>query len=413
MKRIHDDDALYSFLLPYINRSFRRSYREVEYCNLSRIPSDGAIIFAPNHANTLMDALAVLSIDNGKKVFVARADIFKNKTAAKILSFLKILPINRIRDGVEALKENEEITQKCVDALVDKVPFCILPEGRHRTMHSLLPLRKGIVRIAFETWKRVQDQFPVYIVPVGLEYEDYYEFRSRLLVNIAEPILLQDFARENEGATEAELSRKLLLELSERLRGAIICLPDDERYAALWETASVLYSRGRHREGGQYGRLRWMQRIVARLAKRNPNIRRRAALRAQQRAEAGVTLGAVTRGTSVWGIVLNALILLLLLPVAAVSAFAILPALIVIGIIKPGLQDKAFLNSIRYVALWLVNPVIMLLAAIVTAFFCWSVAIALAVLPFIAPIIFYDYANGVSHCFEDIKYRRLLRNKKN
>lgn len=412
MKRIHDDNALYNFLLPYINRSFRRSYREVEYCNLSRIPSDGAIIFAPNHANTLMDALAVLSIDNGKKVFVARADIFKNKIAAKLLSFLKIMPINRIRDGVDALRENEEITQKCVEALVDRVPFCILPEGRHRTMHSLLPLRKGIVRIAFETWRRVQDRLPVYIVPVGLEYEDYYEFRSKLLVNIAEPILLQDFIRENEGASEAELSRKLLLELSERLQGAIICLPDDERYTALWETASVLYSRGKRKEGGQYGRLLWMQRITARLAKRYPNILRRANQRAKQRADAGVTLGAVARSTSTWGIVLNALILLLLLPVAAVSALAVIPALIIIGIIKPGLQDKAFLNSIRYVALWIINPLIMLLAAIVTAFFCWPLAIAPAVLPFVAPIIFYDYANGVSHCIEDIKYRLLLSQKK-
>ena len=117
---------------------FKLAYRRVQYHGKENIPQDGAIIYAPNHSNTLMDALAVLAIDEHAKVFVARADVFKHPVILKFLTFLKMLPINRIRDGRAGLTQNEEINDLVVDVLRDKVPFCILPEGKHRTMHSLM-----------------------------------------------------------------------------------------------------------------------------------------------------------------------------------------------------------------------------------------------------------------------------------
>ena len=89
MKRIQDRDPLYNFLRPYICRSFKRSYRKIEF--LGDFPKDGAVIFAPNHANALMYALAILTLSDGPTVFVARADIFRKKTVRDILTFLKIL----------------------------------------------------------------------------------------------------------------------------------------------------------------------------------------------------------------------------------------------------------------------------------------------------------------------------------
>ena len=79
MKQIHHEDHAYRFLLPIVNWMFRHSYRHIKYIGKENIPSDGAVIFAPNHTNALQDALAVLSINSERKVFVARADIFRNK----------------------------------------------------------------------------------------------------------------------------------------------------------------------------------------------------------------------------------------------------------------------------------------------------------------------------------------------
>ena len=85
MKQIYDENIGYRILFPLVNWMFRMSYRHIKYVGKENIPTDGAVIFAPNHTNALQDALAVLSINSERKVFVARADIFRNKKIAKIL----------------------------------------------------------------------------------------------------------------------------------------------------------------------------------------------------------------------------------------------------------------------------------------------------------------------------------------
>jgi len=75
-----------------------------------KIPKGKPVILAPNHQNALMDALAFVSGLKGKQtVFLARADVFKSKFVIKILTFIKILPVYRIRDGRSELQKNEEI----------------------------------------------------------------------------------------------------------------------------------------------------------------------------------------------------------------------------------------------------------------------------------------------------------------
>ena len=149
-KKIQDFNFFYWFLRYYVDFSLKLSYRKIKYVGKEKIPQDGAVIFAPNHTNALMDALIILAIDRKPKVFVARADIFKNPTLAKIFTFLKIMPIMRQRDGLKEVKKNQEIIDKSVDVLRDKIPFCIFPEGTHNTKYSSLPLSKGIFKIAFQ-----------------------------------------------------------------------------------------------------------------------------------------------------------------------------------------------------------------------------------------------------------------------
>lgn len=103
-RKIQDNDHLYNLLRYYVDFALRLSYRNVRYVGRDKIPQDGAIIYAPNHTNALMDALVLLAMDRRPKVFVARADIFRNPKIAKILTWLKIMPIMRIRDGYEDRK---------------------------------------------------------------------------------------------------------------------------------------------------------------------------------------------------------------------------------------------------------------------------------------------------------------------
>ena len=236
MSKIQDKDRLYLFLRPYVDWMFRRSYRQFRYIGKENIPTDGAVIFAPNHTNALCDAMAILGIDNRQKVFVARADIFRDPKKAKILTWLKIMPINRVRDGLDEVRHNDETINKAVDTLRDGVPFCILPEGTHRPKHSLLPLRKGIFRIALQANDSFGDEKPVYIVPVGLEYGDYFHLWDSLTVNIGKPINVTEYVKgyglrvTGDGDLRPQIMMALREELTQRMRELIIWVPDDEHY---------------------------------------------------------------------------------------------------------------------------------------------------------------------------------------
>ena len=230
MSKIQDKDRLYLFLRPYVDWLFRRSYREFHYIGKENIPTDGAIIFAPNHTNALCDAMCILGIDRRQKVFVARADIFKDPKRARILTWLKIMPINRVRDGLDEVRHNDETINKAVDTLRDGVPFCILPEGTHRPMHSLLPLNKGIFRIALQANETFGNEKPIYIVPVGLEYGDYYHLWDSVTVNIGKPINVTNFCRQHAELTYPQQMMALREELTLRMRELILWVPDDEHY---------------------------------------------------------------------------------------------------------------------------------------------------------------------------------------
>ena len=235
MKQIHDENRTYRFLLPIVNWMFRRSYRHIKYVGKENIPTDGAVIFAPNHTNALQDALAVLSINSERKVFVARADIFRNKRYAKILRWLKIMPIRRMRDGANEVLQNDETEDRAIATLREGVPFCILPEGTHRTKHSLLPLGKGIFRISIRANEEFGKEKPIYIVPVGLEYSDWFHLWDSLVINIGKPINVTEFIAEHADLERPKLILAMREELTQRMREQILWVPDDENYEKNWE----------------------------------------------------------------------------------------------------------------------------------------------------------------------------------
>lgn len=270
-RRIYEWNWAYSFLKPYVMLMYRLSYGRREYHGLEKIPVNQPIIYAPNHTSALMDAMSVLDIDTSAKVFVARADIFKNKFFAKILFFLRIMPIHRIRDGRNSLKNNDEIIQESVEVLRNNVPFVIAPEGTHRPMHNLLPLGKGIFRIALlaneELNKPQQDSLgtqhspgtpenlgpsyttsaqpgsdsarQVHIVPVGLEYGHFFRYRTSLLCQIGDPINVTQYVADNPDKEHPVLMNELKDLLEEGLKELILYIPDDDDYTATWELCGV------------------------------------------------------------------------------------------------------------------------------------------------------------------------------
>jgi len=213
-------------------------YRKVIVLGRENINPEDPVIFAPNHQNALMDALAVLFTHTGQPIFLARADIFRKRLIARILYFLKILPVYRIRDGFSSLKGNDEIFIKTIDVLKNKNGLVILPEGDHAGFRRLRQLKKGICRVAFQSDEATGFSLKIKIIPVGIEYSHYTRFRQVLTVAYGKPLEVSEYHELYRESPERALN-ELRSRLSDEMRSNMVHIPEED-YEAIDELRSML-----------------------------------------------------------------------------------------------------------------------------------------------------------------------------
>ena len=402
-KKVQDYDFMYDFLRYYVDIVMKLSYRKIKYVGKEFIPKDGAIILAPNHTNALMDAMVVLGMDHRPKVFVARADIFRNPKIAKILKWLKIMPIMRMRDGIDEVKKNNETIERAVDVLRDRVPFCIFPEGTHQTKYSSLPLAKGIFRIAFQAQELMPDM-PLYIVPVGIRYGSFFRFRSTARVQIGEPINVGQFINEHSNLTPAEQMTAIRELLTDRIHNSIFYIPNDEDYEAMYEIcATVVKHQTKNCKFVVDGkRLRGMDahfeannrtvREVMRLKESNPEVAAELLQLGKEayemRTQQSISLKSVSAKNGLASRIMQMFFFILKLPYTIPASILTLPMVAVVKFLFTKIKDHAFRNSIRFLINLVLWPILMIIYAAVAYSLVpweWALPITLALLP--APIV--------------------------
>lgn len=214
-------------------------YRKVIVLGQENINPEHHLIYAPNHQNALMDALAVLFTMSGQPVFLARADIFRKKAMAAVLYFLKILPVYRIRDGFASLRGNDEIFSKTIDVIKHKNGLVILPEGNHEGFRRLRQLKKGICRVAFQSDESEDNKLKIKIIPIGLEYSHYIRYRQVLTVVYGKPIEVSEFHdlyKDHPERALVELKNKL----SDEMKNLMVHIEPEEDYEAIDELRSII-----------------------------------------------------------------------------------------------------------------------------------------------------------------------------
>lgn len=240
MSKIYELPLSFRLVKKFIRFTFKRFYSEYIVLGKENIPTEGQVIFAPNHLNALMDALAVHSVspDNYATVFLARADMFRKKPLARILRACKIMPAFRIRDGIENLGKNNEVFDQCVEVLESKNAMGIMPEGNQELERKIRPLVKGIFRVAFSAQQKIGTSGSVKIIPIGIDMGDLYKFGKHIIINIGKPIVVSEYMTkyaENQPATTNEIRN----DLSFALENLVVNL-NTEKYYQAFEVATQL-----------------------------------------------------------------------------------------------------------------------------------------------------------------------------
>ena len=416
-KKIQDTDYLYSLLLPYVNLHTRRAYRRFEIHGKENVPKDSALVFGVNHSNTLMDALVLLSSNNVKKVFIARGDIFKNPVVAKILKFLRILPIFRIRNGVAAVRQNDDSLNKAVDVIRDHVDLYLFPEGMHRTKHSLMRMGKGLFHIAVDASKQFGDESPVYIVPTAIEYGDYFRFRSTALINFGEPINVTEFLKNTTEENEAVNINLLKDKLYEEISKLFTFIPDDDDYDAIWE---IVKMKNEKRAGGLYKKMLRNRKTVSNVLQfreekpeEAKNLFGRVMDFASERRRQKISVTSTAKKYPLLNSLWKLAVLLVGLPYFAASAVVNLPVWLTTLIIRGKLKDKAFGNTVSYGVKFVLFPLIFVIGTVIL--FCklpWLWALGGTALLFFSHSIFVDYCELFRRWISDVRWTFKTRLRK-
>ena len=405
--RIHRNGHRYRFVHVHGDLCTYLSYRKIQVTGLENVPKDGAVMLAPNHSNALMDAMVILRTCRTPTVFGARADLFGNPVVAKLLTFLKILPMVRKRDGLRNVLRNVDIQEDILEVMEDGVPFCMFAEGTHRAKHSLLPVGKGIFRIAIDAARRFDK--PVYVVPVGLDYSDYFRYEGTSLAQFGLPINVTEYVAARPEAGDAELYRGLTNMLRDRMSELFTFIPDDENYDAVWaytKLATVGRRRGPLTERLAVNR----QAIASVLPADDPaNAEKLSAALALDRKlhETGISVLSLPGG--VGRFLVKTLLLLLWLPFQVlIGVWALLQIAPAEYMIKTGIiKDEAFYNSFRYGLYALVYPVTMILWTLLGtfAFHCgfWLSLVVSIVLSYLAFPAFYRGLEAYRVWVSDLK----------
>lgn len=419
--KIYEKDWRYTLLKPIVDWNLRHSYRKVEVRGKENIPQDGAIMIAPNHCNTLMDALVILRAFNDQTVFGARADIFNKPLIARIMYFLRILPMVRQRDGLRNVLKNHETQETIVETLEHGVRFCMYPEGRHRPAHSLQTLGKGTFRAVLAANAKFGDKMSVYIIPTGIEYGDYFRFRSTSLITFGKPINVTEYVKGQNVDNEVQLIEPLRKELASRMSELITFIKDDADLYRKWALTKILaVSEGRMY--GNYGTSLYEGMLANRKTvdsiekafEADPEAMSELLEKTDEfekkRRRKGLSIYSFSRKNSILKVIGKILAAIIGLPYYIFSAIISAPMWLAYKFLQSRIRDKAFHNTIGFgvkLALGLILfPIYTVLAF---CFLPWPYALALSLLTIPSYSFFFDYNEGMRRLISDIK---VLSNKK-
>jgi 1-acyl-sn-glycerol-3-phosphate acyltransferase len=219
----------YTVMKPLVRLGLRVFFRRLEVRHRERLRLPGPLMLCGNHPNTLMDPLVAAVQRHEPIAFLAKSTFFKNPILGAIMRSGNSIPIYRRQDAAagsdatsarQLAASNEASFGRCYDYLERGGTVMIFPEGTSVSERRLRPLKTGAARIALGTEARHDFKLGLKLVCVGTNYFDPSKFRSDVLLNVAPPIVVADYAARYHQDPEAaadELTEEIRRRLTRRL----------------------------------------------------------------------------------------------------------------------------------------------------------------------------------------------------
>ena len=249
---------LYSLLRAITGVALRWFYRDVRTRHAERIPRGPIpLLLTVNHPNALVDALVVGWALPRRLTITAKATLFENPVLGWFLRIAGVVPLRRASDERRRLAarggdrepaagssdqldqtRNTDAFRAILDCLEKGGAILIFPEGKSHDEPSLAPLRTGPARIALQAVREGHAKL-LAILPVGLVFEQKDAPRSRVLVDVGEPLDVNEWVTAPGNAAGVEA---LTEEIDRRLRDVTLNYATADEAALTRGLARVLAS---------------------------------------------------------------------------------------------------------------------------------------------------------------------------
>ncbi|MCL2436168.1 MAG: 1-acyl-sn-glycerol-3-phosphate acyltransferase [Lentimicrobiaceae bacterium] len=412
-------------------------FKEYNVVGRENIPPAGTPTFViANHQNSALDALVVVGMfkDYRQPVFLARGDVFKNNTVAKILRFWRVMPTYRSQDsgGKSDLMKNLETFQIAADILKNGGVIGMFPEAAHQPGRYLNTFKKGVPRICFEAEEAANYQLNLQVLPVNLHYSNILNFREKALIEIGKPFGFGEFLE-----TYKNNPNDAYLQFNEKARAILKSMVLDiedrehyEEYNLLRDMVRRYRMKNNYKKYNYFDEFKEEKNIIAEidtLKAENPEKFEVLMTETKKYSDLLKKLNfrdwLVNKKQTGFGLVIKTLLMVLFFPFFAFGFINnVLPCLPA-NILTKKIKDKVFTGSIQFVIGFILFPVWYLLILLAASLISGSFLIGLSytILAFISLFVYYRYkviALKLRHAWryfsqrktEEVKSIKVLKN---
>ncbi len=189
---------IYLLLKLILKPALHLYHRSITLTGKEHLRQKGPCILVANHPATLLDPLNAAAIVPRQVHFLANAGLFASPFGKWFFSTFYCIPVQRYEDTGGKPLNNEQAFADAAQFLAKGGCLFIAPESTSQPTRHLRKIKTGLARIGLAAEAEHNFKLGLFVLPIGLNYDNTRKFRPRLLANIGEPLFFAPFQKMYE-----------------------------------------------------------------------------------------------------------------------------------------------------------------------------------------------------------------------